>query len=264
MDYQKHYQLLVTKARTRPVPAGYTEKHHVIPRCMGGLDAAENIAQLYPEEHFFAHVLLLKIYKNTEHRYALAKAVPVMARGATTRWKGKRRRVLYGWLRREHAKAMSASQTGIGNSQARSRWICHLELKLNKKLPITAEIPNGWVLGRNIWKRLCPQCQVSIIDPLRSQCCRQCKDKNDWELSRQQSILILEEYLQSSFASLKDFAQVQYNTTGEALSIRFGKHFDFYRTRKGRATKTKTELRDLLHNYKSDQNKGWIQQQKLY
>jgi hypothetical protein len=41
---------------------GYTEKHHVIPRCMGGTDDIDNLVHLSAREHFLAHILLTKIY----------------------------------------------------------------------------------------------------------------------------------------------------------------------------------------------------------
>lgn len=38
--------------------AGYKERHHIIPRCMGGVDDKSNIIYLYPREHYEAHKLL--------------------------------------------------------------------------------------------------------------------------------------------------------------------------------------------------------------
>lgn len=38
----------------------YHESHHVVPRCMGGGDNAENLIDLFAREHFIAHKLLAK------------------------------------------------------------------------------------------------------------------------------------------------------------------------------------------------------------
>ena len=38
----------------------YTEKHHIIPRCMGGTDDKGNLAILTAREHYIAHLLLTK------------------------------------------------------------------------------------------------------------------------------------------------------------------------------------------------------------
>lgn len=163
MDYKRIYNQLIQRAESR-VPEGYVERHHIHPLCMGGNDEKENLVALYPEEHFVAHVLLLKIYKNTEHRYALAKAVHRM----TTGHEGKRiKRKLYGWLKREHSRAQSVCQSGIGNSQHGSMWICNVELKENKKIPKDSEIPYGWIKGRNLWNKItyCKICEVQIKKP---------------------------------------------------------------------------------------------------
>jgi hypothetical protein len=34
------------------------EKHHIIPKCLGGIDDESNYARLIPEEHHIAHQLL--------------------------------------------------------------------------------------------------------------------------------------------------------------------------------------------------------------
>jgi len=63
MDYQKHYNLLVERARgSSPIPGIYYEKHHIIPKCLKGSDEPSNIVILTAKEHFFAHLLLARIY----------------------------------------------------------------------------------------------------------------------------------------------------------------------------------------------------------
>ena len=38
----------------------YHERHHIVPRCIGGTDEKENLIDLYAREHFIAHKLLAK------------------------------------------------------------------------------------------------------------------------------------------------------------------------------------------------------------
>lgn len=73
MDYQKHYNLLISSAKGR-TNFGYTEKHHIIPRCLGGDNSKENLVLLTAREHFIAHALLAKIYENSEVSYKLSAA----------------------------------------------------------------------------------------------------------------------------------------------------------------------------------------------
>lgn len=71
MNYAKIYNTLISKAIPR-VLQGYTEKHHIMPRCLGGTDVAENIVVLTAKEHYFVHLLLTKIYpENDSLVYAL-------------------------------------------------------------------------------------------------------------------------------------------------------------------------------------------------
>lgn len=40
----------------------YVEKHHIIPKCLGGKDNVENIVSLSARQHFIAHFMLAKAY----------------------------------------------------------------------------------------------------------------------------------------------------------------------------------------------------------
>lgn len=72
MNYSNIYQNLIEKARKRLVRPDKTEKHHIIPECMGGLDEEDNLIYLSPREHFVAHLLLCKMHPTSP---ALAYAV---------------------------------------------------------------------------------------------------------------------------------------------------------------------------------------------
>jgi hypothetical protein len=67
MDYKKHYDNLISSRNKRICIEGvYYEKHHIIMRSMGGTNDKENIVLLTAREHFIAHYLLWKIYKNNQ------------------------------------------------------------------------------------------------------------------------------------------------------------------------------------------------------
>jgi hypothetical protein len=63
MNYQKIYNQLVERGKNR-ITEEYTEKHHIIPKCMGGGNEIENIVKLTAREHFIAHWLLSRLYPN--------------------------------------------------------------------------------------------------------------------------------------------------------------------------------------------------------
>lgn len=61
MDYLKHYDKLVSRAKARILESGvYRERHHIIPRSEGGLDEDANLVYLTAREHFIAHWLLYR------------------------------------------------------------------------------------------------------------------------------------------------------------------------------------------------------------
>ncbi len=63
MNYQKLYDSIIEKARERNID-GYTERHHILPRCMGGTDDPDNLVTLTAREHFIVHWLLTLIHPN--------------------------------------------------------------------------------------------------------------------------------------------------------------------------------------------------------
>ena len=88
----------------------YVEKHHVIPKCMGGDNKSRNIAILTPEEHYVAHLLLVKIYPTN---YQLVYAANMMG---STRSGNK----LYGWLRRKISEAQKGNKKSPETKQKMS------------------------------------------------------------------------------------------------------------------------------------------------
>ena len=72
MKYSAIYDQLMDKARQRGRPEGYCEKHHIVPKCLGGGNEKSNLVFLTAKEHFMAHKLLVRIYSlNKGDWYAL-------------------------------------------------------------------------------------------------------------------------------------------------------------------------------------------------
>ena len=71
MDYQKIYSQIIERAQRRQLE-GYVEKHHLVPKCLGGSNSKDNIVELTAREHFICHMLLCEIYPNSNKlKYAL-------------------------------------------------------------------------------------------------------------------------------------------------------------------------------------------------
>jgi hypothetical protein len=100
VDYPKIYAALIDRARGRCL-SGYVEEHHILPKSMGGSNGAENLVRLTPEEHFLAHLLLVKIHP---HRPEPILAVHYMAKLGSYRVNNK----LYGWLKKKNTAVQCA------------------------------------------------------------------------------------------------------------------------------------------------------------
>lgn len=148
MNYLRHYNLLIQRAHNRSL-VGYTEKHHIVPKCLGGSDAADNIIILSAREHFVGHLLLMQAYPcNRKLVYAAHMMCVVDPRSQTSRINNRE----YAWLSEKFAKAISKSQSGKGNSQYASMWVCSSATRISKKIAKGSIIPDGWTKGRNTWK----------------------------------------------------------------------------------------------------------------
>jgi len=66
MNYQKIYDRLIERAKARPRPTSYVERHHIVPKCLGGEDTPENLVYLTAREHLFAHLLLTRFHKGNK------------------------------------------------------------------------------------------------------------------------------------------------------------------------------------------------------
>lgn len=65
MNYQKIYNNIIenTKNKNRSKKDGnYYEKHHIVPKCLGGSNDINNLILLTAREHFLCHMLLCRIY----------------------------------------------------------------------------------------------------------------------------------------------------------------------------------------------------------
>ena len=63
MNYQLIHDQIIESAQARTLE-GYTERHHIIPKCLGGTNEKENLVNLTAREHFIIHKLLVEIYPN--------------------------------------------------------------------------------------------------------------------------------------------------------------------------------------------------------
>jgi hypothetical protein len=124
MDYQKVYNQIIERAKNRQLE-GYKEKHHIIPKCLGGNNDKENLIDLTAREHFLCHRLLCEIYPNN---IKLWYALFLMAIG-----KQKKKKHHYLISSREYEKIKNEWQFKIkGKSKPKGFMSKELKEKISK------------------------------------------------------------------------------------------------------------------------------------
>lgn len=114
--YEKWYQLITSRGQTRQLDS-YTEKHHILPESLGGLDTPENLTTLTAREHFICHWLLTKIYKDGEAHWKMLNAIRIMRAENKNqqRYKTKITSRVYSNLKEEYSRLQSERVRGENN-----------------------------------------------------------------------------------------------------------------------------------------------------
>lgn len=211
MNYEQIYNDLIQYRKCNKLLNGYYEKHHIIPRSLGGSDECSNIVALTGREHYIAHLLLARFEPCKQTIYALW--MMQMSSGKNSDRPCIKTGRMYEWARKEFIKYISKNSKitskGERNSQYGTRWICNSILRQNRKIELYEEIPVGWSMGRNNWNKpekkhstpkkksitisqyiedpkRCKQCDIVILYTKRTNlfCCRSCKasytNKHRW------------------------------------------------------------------------------------
>jgi hypothetical protein len=184
--YTKWYYSIIFSAKANHTKDVYTERHHIIPRSLGGSDDDDNLVDLTAKQHFICHLLLTKMFEvGSFEYYKMIHAFCMMDwkcnNSNMLRYTGK----VYEAQRREFSEYMSMKQTGSGNNQFGTRWVYNEDLKLCKKILKDEEIPEGWLQGRILnWDayfakkmaRRCPHCDQIITTSRHKYCSTECSN----------------------------------------------------------------------------------------
>jgi hypothetical protein len=75
--YTTWYYSIIKNASTRK-NVGYVEKHHIVPKTLGGSNEKSNIIELTAREHFICHLLLTKMLVN-DQRHKMVYALHMLS-----------------------------------------------------------------------------------------------------------------------------------------------------------------------------------------
>jgi hypothetical protein len=114
MDYEGIYRdFIADRRRKEPalIESGrYCERHHIIPRSLGGSNAKENVIRLTYRDHIFAHALLLKWHQHGEGRWYMAASMSAVLNLRNGRERERENipivETKYRWARRAHGDSI--------------------------------------------------------------------------------------------------------------------------------------------------------------
>lgn len=149
MDYRKLYISIIEHRKCNDL-LGYTEEHHIVPKCLGGGDEINNLVRLSPREHYICHYLLWKMY-NTKEKYKLLNAFMMMhakSKSHELRYMNSR---LYEKAKLVLSENNSKKYKGKNNPNYGNVWVYNkhnMENKCISKNVLEDYLNTGWEKGR--------------------------------------------------------------------------------------------------------------------
>jgi hypothetical protein len=68
MNWKTIHDQIIKRAQSRTLE-GYSELHHILPKCLGGTDDPSNLVRLTAREHFIIHKILTILYPKEDKLY---------------------------------------------------------------------------------------------------------------------------------------------------------------------------------------------------
>lgn len=122
--YTTWYYNIIESAKQYPED-GYTEKHHIIPKSMGGSNDTSNLISLSARQHYIVHLLLTKMTsgKNRQKMFYAMNMIINSPSGDDIKTSR-----LYEYVRKNHAEAVSKSKKGTITGFANTAGKTHEEI----------------------------------------------------------------------------------------------------------------------------------------
>lgn len=216
MEYKSLYNKIIENAQKDLANRhdGYYEKHHIIPKSLGGNNDENNLVKLTPREHFICHWLLVKMYrKGSEERNKMLYAFWFMKSNPNNNNQRYINSRAYEKYRIEYSKLvskqMSIRQIGSNNSQFGFKWYTNRNTGECKKFKEKPDI--FWIEGRNLFRN-----ESDIIPHIKKYIKGLNKTKLLWD-----------NFHKNNFNSLNEYAK-SLHISQPTLSLNFRKYISLY------------------------------------
>ncbi len=113
--YNKWYDQIIANGKHTKLP-GY-ERHHILPKSLGGNNKKDNLVYITSREHFICHWLLIKIYPTGDEHWKMLNALRIMRAENKNqqRYETKITSRVYAKLKEEYSGLQSIRYTGKNN-----------------------------------------------------------------------------------------------------------------------------------------------------
>ncbi len=130
--YTMWYFSIINNARSREKNIDYVERHHIVPRSLGGTNKKENLVTLTAREHFICHRLLVKMTCNGD-RVKMAYAMRCMMNLENEHQvRYKINSSTYEMLKTETSKILSGRLSGANNPYYGKRHSTEIKIKMSE------------------------------------------------------------------------------------------------------------------------------------
>lgn len=108
--YTRVYHNIIANAKSRILEEEYIEKHHIIPKSLGGSNSEDNLVALTAREHFICHWLLTKmVLGEAKQKMVLALSFMQGRNKSQTKYTNKITARVYARIRQEVANICKAN-----------------------------------------------------------------------------------------------------------------------------------------------------------
>jgi hypothetical protein len=166
--YTVTYYKIINRAISRKLQS-YKERHHIIPKSLGGPNTKDNIVELTAKEHFICHLLLTKMVMDTFKKkmsYAVWLMCNVKNQNQSNRYIPNGN--TYSKIREVHAKVVSSSLQGIKKTYSSFAGKTHTKetLQLQRELKLGKNNPNFGITQKSEWNQAKSDSQKGKAKPL--------------------------------------------------------------------------------------------------
>lgn len=173
--YTKWYYKIIERSKNRIID-GYHERHHIIPKSLGGTNRKDNLVSLTAREHFICHLLLVKMTNDGDKKkmsYALWLIINIENKNQR-RYKINSKK--YDKIRKEHSSMLSKKYSGKSFSCDSFKGKKHKKetIEYFSKIKLGKNNPNYGVRQKPEWNEAKSISQKGIMKP--KICCLGCRE----------------------------------------------------------------------------------------